>query len=51
MTWQGGHGVRLGLREGQPVVGTVRTASEPTVELTERQVSKKTLRLPRRTTV
>ena len=51
MAWQGGHGVCLSLGEGQPVVGTVRTAAEPTVELTEREVSKKALRLPWRTTV
>lgn len=51
MARQGGHGVRLGLREGQPVVGTVGTAAEATVQLAEGEVSKKTLRLPGRTAV
>lgn len=48
---QGGHGVRLGLGEGQPVMGTVRTTAEAAVELAEREVAEETLRLPRRTTV
>lgn len=43
---QRGHGVRLRLREGQPVVRAVGTAAEPAVQLAEGEVPEEALGLP-----
>lgn len=51
VSWQRRHGVCLCLGERHPVVWAVWATSQPAVKLTQRKVSKETIRPPRGTIV